>query len=248
MAYTFASLPAPLKLWEKIELVVGENLDSGKYNARVEDITPHAILISEPEFVSGTIRLREGISATVYITRDDATYKFATTIRHTRRDHFPVVSLSIPKEIHRVQRRQFVRIECNERVSVMRIDDPLPAVGNAVRPWRDTVAINMSGGGICLHTSEPWHSGERIVLRIPFLRSIDVSDTLPAICCRSFEIHGRYYVGAEFIRRNDLYRHFSDSELKLLPDDCDKFDHHNQNRLVNFVFHQQIELRKKGLI
>jgi c-di-GMP-binding flagellar brake protein YcgR len=248
VAYTFASLPTPLKLWEKIELVVGENIDCGRYSARVEDITSDSIFISEPEFVGGTVRLREGISANIYVNRDDATYKFEATIRHAKRDNISVVSLPIPKEIHRIQRRQFVRIECNERVSVMRIDGPLPVDGSSVRPWRDTVAVNISGGGICFHTNEQWNSGERIVLRIPFLKSIDVSDTLLGICCRCFENHGRYYAGAEFIRRNDVSRHFSSTELKLLPDGYDRFDHHNQNRLVNYIFNQQIELRKKGLL
>jgi c-di-GMP-binding flagellar brake protein YcgR len=248
VAYTLASLPTPLKLWEKVDVVIGENIDSGKYTARIEDILPNSILISEPEFVSGAVRLREGVVVTIFITRDDASYKFDSVIHQVQRDHLPVFSLMIPKEIHRVQRRQYVRIECNERVSILRIDDTLSEKEITARPWRDTVAIDLSGGGSCLRTHELWNSGERIALRIPFLKTIGVSSLLIAICCRSYEKEGRFYVGVEFIRRNDLSRHFSESELKLLPVGYDGFDHHNQNRLVNFIFQQQIELRKKGLL
>lgn len=248
MPYTLASLPAPLKLWEKIELVVGESMDSGRYNARIEDIASDGIYISEPEFISGTIRLREGATATIFITRDDASYKFEAVVHHTTRGRLQVVALAIPKEIHRVQRRQYVRIECNERVSVMRLDGPLPENGNTARPWRDTFAVNMSGGGVCIRTNELWHSGERFVLRMPFFKTIGVSDTLVAICCRCFERASHYYAGAEFVRRSDLPRHFSEAERNLLPEGHDRFDHHDQNRLVNYVFQQQIELRKKGLL
>jgi c-di-GMP-binding flagellar brake protein YcgR len=248
VTYTLASLPTPLKLWEKIELIVGDTMDNGRYSARIEDITPTTIYISDPEFIGGTIRLREGVTAAVYITRDDASYRFTSPIRHVTKDRIQLIALDAPKEVFRVQRRQYVRIQCNERVSLMRLDEPTADPRVTKRPWRDTVAINLSGGGTCVRVDEQWNIGERIVLRFPLFKAIGICSTLVAKCCRCFSADGHVYAGVEFVRRNDLSRVFSDAEVKLLPEGYDGFDHHEQNRLVNYVFQQQIELRKKGLL
>ena len=74
-------LAQPLKLWERIELIVGEGDSSGHYWSRVEDFINDGILISEPEFLGGNTLLREKCEVMVVITRTDAAYRFYSRIR-----------------------------------------------------------------------------------------------------------------------------------------------------------------------
>ncbi|MFQ5454382.1 MAG: hypothetical protein ACE5D6_09385 [Candidatus Zixiibacteriota bacterium] len=45
-----------------------------------------------------------------------------------------------------------------------------------------------------------------------------------------------------------IYNYFDVNQLKLLPSSITLFDHTTQNKLVNYIFKHQIEMRKKGLL
>ena len=50
----------PLTVWEKVEILVGDEDKTGHYMSRIEDIINDGIIISTPEFIDGITRLREG--------------------------------------------------------------------------------------------------------------------------------------------------------------------------------------------
>lgn len=71
----------PLRVWEKIELLVGDGDSAGHYLARIEDFINGGIVITEPEFLSGNSLMRENADIMVVVCREDAMYQFASTIR-----------------------------------------------------------------------------------------------------------------------------------------------------------------------
>ena len=139
----------PLKVWEKIDIIVGEGPDAGRYVSRIEDFINNGIIINQPEYIEGNILLREGVVVTVRVTRNDAAYQFQSTVRHSSHNNIKYLILTPPKNIQRVQRRLFVRIDLSDRVRYAN----LAPVKNGVidlenLSWQQTYTLDISGGQI----------------------------------------------------------------------------------------------------
>ena len=119
----------PLKVWEPIEIVVGDGSDAGRYRARIEDFINGGIVITAPEYIDGNTLLRHDLHVTVNICRDDAVYQFDSQIKRVVSGNRKTLILTPPRGIRRVQRRRFVRIELFERLTYAKV--------NPVLAWQD---------------------------------------------------------------------------------------------------------------
>jgi len=246
---TLPRLSKPLRLWEKIELVVGEGSDSGHYAARIEDFAGDGIVIDSPEFISGSTLLRQGSSVLVLITRDDAVYQCYSTIRKHRSEGGNRFLLTRPRQVTRVQRRQFVRIDMLTPVQWARIDTILDydAFDEAL-DWIKSSSLNISGGGILLRVTPDLHVGDKLLLRIGLFPELELPEIVAAVCRRRALKDKQWLAGVEFILQDHLEKHFSQDELDCFPKSVKQYDRAGQNRLVTFTFQKQIELRQKGLL
>jgi c-di-GMP-binding flagellar brake protein YcgR len=238
-----------LKVWEKVEIVVGEEDQAGHYLARVQDFLNGGIVVTEPEFLHGNSLLTENAAVKVIVTREDAVYQFRSAIKRTLSRARRQYLLNPPRHIERVQRRLFVRVELTTPMSWAKtvpiaewqtIDDR--------SRWIQTVTVDMSGGGILFRTTELVERQSRLLLKVSLLSEIGLTETVAAICMRGFTHKDEHYCGAAFILAEQLRRHFSAEELKSLPAEISQFDINSQNRLVSHIFQLQISLRRRGLI
>jgi c-di-GMP-binding flagellar brake protein YcgR len=249
MPLTLPHLPQPLKVWEKIGIVVGEEPEFGRYVSRIEDITDQGIFISAPEFVDGSSRLREGVTVAALLTRDDAVYRMMSTITQQPRNGVMTFMLSIPISVARVQRRQYVRIDIHERADYAVLTD-----GWDKRPtgeefsWHQSLTENLSGGGIMLQTHDLIPVGTLLVVKIPLLERNGLPESVIGVCRRSTTRERHPLAGLEFLTTNQLPKHFSMDQISRFPSGVSAFDKIAQNKLVNYVFQRQIDMRKKGLL
>ncbi len=249
MPLTLPHLPQPLKVWEKIGIVVGEEPEFGRYVSRIEDITDQGIFISAPEFVDGSSRLREGVEVAILLTRDDAVYRMTATITQQMRNGVPTFMLSIPHSVARVQRRQYVRIDIHERVDYAVLTDgwDYRPVGDEFQ-WHQSVTENLSGGGIMLQTHELLSAGVCLILKVPLFDRNGLPGAVAAICRRATTREHHPLAGVEFITTNQLQKYFTTEQITRFPAGVSAFDRIAQNKLVNYVFQRQIDMRKKGLL
>jgi len=56
------------------------------------------------------------------------------------------------------------------------------------------------------------------------------------------------FCGLQFVLVHELKDFFPSPDLRRIPGELMRFDSNAQDKLVNFLFHRQIELRQKGLI
>ena len=61
-------------------------------------------------------------------------------------------------------------------------------------------------------------------------------------------VHGNYKRFIEMLWERDAISAFEGKHAATLSTSIHFFDHTAQNKLVTFVFHQQIDMRKKGLL
>lgn len=240
---------AELRIWDKLRILVGDERDAGVYVSRIEEIINGGIIITHPEFVSGNSLLRNDLPVIVQIAREDAAYQFHSCIRVQGAETSRRFILTPPRGLQRVQRRMFARVEFPTRVMYA----PLPADSkwqnwekNGV--WCETNAVNLSAGGLLMESSEDMRAGMLVALRISELHQADLLTDFLGVCRRSFLSEGKRYAGFEFIPGSDLGRYLSRGDISRLPAKYKQFDRRTQDRLVNFLFQKQIELRQKGLI
>ncbi len=238
-----------LKVWEKIELVIGEGDQAGHYLARIQDFLNGGIVITEPEFLHGNSLLTEQAQVRVIITREDAVYEFNSTVRRAMSSSKHQYLLTPPRRIERVQRRQFVRVTVTKRMSwakVVPIAD-WQTLDERAR-WIPSSTVDISGGGVLFRTNELMERNTRLLLQISLLKELGLPETVAAICMRGFSRKNEYLCGVSLVTSKQLHRHFTAEELKVLPREIAEFDDQAQNRLVSHIFQLQVALRRKGLL
>lgn len=236
-----------LKLWEKVSLVAGDDSDAGLYDARVEDFADGHIIVSRPELIKGKTLLRENLHVVVRATRQDAIYEFESTISKIPNDPLLRVTLTAPQALRRIQRRLFVRIDVHAAARytpVRNILSSLYTVDNA--PWYSAELFDVSGGGALVATTENFEAGETLLLTSELFTEVGVSEYILVRTTRMTEREHRKAVGVEFVLAEEVLRVYSEQELSLLPTSARKFGRVAQNKLVNFIFNQQIRLRQEG--
>lgn len=249
MELTLPNLASPLKLWEKLEIIVGEADQAGYYAARIEDFTALGIVISSPEFMRGRTLLRENCDVLVVFTREDAAYQCRSRIRKYPDGGKNFYLLTHPDHIRRVQRRQYVRVEMLTPIKYARIGPVLAWEDYTERlEWTESTTLNMSGGGVLIKLDGELEPLDLVFVRIDLFSRIGLPDTVAGIVRRVCFVEKQRVAGIEFIVSHYLDEHFGLSDLHRLPVSVRRFDHRAQNRLITFIFKQEIELRKKGLL
>ncbi len=244
--YKFKNCTDRLKLWERIEIVVGEGIEAGHYSSRFEDFEHGRIVISQPELLRGNTLLRDKAVCEAWITREDAIYRFSTRIYRTVKNKIESYYLDPPEKISRVQRRQFVRIEYMKPIRLADVSS-IRQCEDSIQ-WIDAVTLNLSAGGVLIKTPFSHKEQERLLLHIKLFGQIGLPLTIAAIIRRVRQHKTDYLLGCEFLTVNRLKMLFSSSEINELPESVTLFNHIAQEKLVRWVFEEQVELRGKGLL
>jgi c-di-GMP-binding flagellar brake protein YcgR len=242
-------LSKPLRVWEKIELQIGDGPEAGHYLARIQDFINGGIVITDPEFLSGGSLLRENTAVIVMVRREDAMYQFVSTIKRVLGKGGRQFILSPPRRFERVQRRMFVRVDLHSKLSYARIvplgdwqsyDDRLA--------WHQSRTYDLSGGGNLFHSVDEVPVGELVLLRMEYLKELQLPETIVAQAHRCALVKGEWQCGVQFVLSDTLSAHLEPREIAALPASIRRFDRNAQNRLSTAVFALQVELRKKGLL
>lgn len=239
----------PLRIWEKIEIIVGEGSEIGKYVSRVEDFINNGIVITQPVFVEGHTLLREGSEVNVRITREDAAYQFVSVVKQISSHNKKFLILTPPKNIQRIQRRLFVRVDLSDNVTYANLT-PVIADPNLADKltWQKSNSLDISGGGMLLHIKDDVKTKDLLLMEINFFKECGLPRIILGNCKRTCKRNNISCAGLEFVRSDQLDRCLSRNLQKVLPSSIRDFDYKAQDKLVNMIFHKQIELRQKGLL
>ncbi|MFH1688307.1 MAG: flagellar brake protein [bacterium] len=242
-------LSQPLRLWERIELVVGPQESCGRYWTRVEDFLNDGIVISEPQFVLGRSLLREGCEVMVVITRKDAAYRFYSRIQTFGTRGQRTFLLRPPRRVQRLQRRRTARIDFSTAVTYARITGIMEweDVEDRLR-WNISNSINISAGGLLMKCRPTLEVGDVVLLQIALLEQLQLPQTLAGAVRRLTRSEEDHWAGVEFITDTMLPGFLGSTQIKRLPTCVQQFGSREQNHLANYIFRRQVELRQKGLL
>jgi len=244
------SPPFAFHIWERLQLLVGDEGKEGFYSCRIADITSDTLVIDRPLFERGRSLLADGRMVIVHCTRADAAYAFTARVQETRPKSADRMFLQELGEVRRLQRRRFVRLDKVVQVKYRVLSDPLSkTIGLCTSEMDETRSLNVSAGGMLIEVRTELRVDNRLLLAFERRVMDNLPPHLVAITRHVRVLEGGPQVaGIEFILREDLPRHFTGRELELIPEAALAFDDRMQNRLVSELFAEQLVLRQKGLL
>jgi len=236
----------PFDIWEKLEIVVEEKGESGIYIARIEDFDSNGIVITKPEWIRGGKFLVSNTRVFVRFVKSDAMYHFPAHTRPLDGKMADKLQLYNIGSIRRLQRREFVRIDYRTKLSYTIINNLKDEKQEF--SWFPSQTVNISAGGLLIQISSKIKEGDLVLLKMESYATMNIPRFIVALCRRLISKNESLLAGVEFIIAEKLHKYFKPEELNKLPIQVKKFDIQNQNKMVRFVFEEQIEERKKGLL
>ena len=183
------------------------------------------------------------------MTKEDAIYEFHSTITVVEHKGRRTYLLREPERLRRVQRRQFVRIELRCKVALAVIGQKGRVNDSIAQPsWEKTTTVNISGGGMLIEVPASLATGDLLLVKADFFPEIGMPIAVAAIVRRVERADKGNRAGIELLRADQLPPHFESPGRQMLPESVTFFDQIAQNKLVNYVFREQVKLRQKGLL
>jgi c-di-GMP-binding flagellar brake protein YcgR len=238
----------PFKIWEKVELIVGDGREAGIYISRVEDIKEDHIIATTPDFVRGGKLLTANTVVMIQYQRSDALYRIPARLKQIRDRSGPGIQLYAFGRIERVQRRNYVRIKKKIKIkyALLKNDQKQSLLDRPI--WFETVSRDISAGGILVKCENNIAKDNILVVNIREYDEMGIPRFICAICRRIFNIEKDTFAGIEFIIREDFSQYFTADEKKKLPSAVTRFNVMTQNKMVRYIFDEQVKERQKGLL
>lgn len=213
----------PLRVNQLVEIELFDD-EMNFYRAKVVEVHPDKLVITPPVKEGAPISLANGTSLKVTFTDNVAVYSFSTEIVSQTRN-FPIkITLGRPFDTKRIQRRNFVRLDTRLKTHLTKLDRnflPLDQVISAI-------TVDISGGGMMFDCNTSLELGDLWEALIYVSEDQSVKAVGRVIRCRENSIKAKtlFSVGFEFTIIEELER----------------------DKIIKFIFNQQRELRRKGLL
>lgn len=177
--------------------VVVVNYNDVIYKCSIQDISEEGFSISVPVNNGKFLMLDEGKNLDVeYCTETGNYYEFdVEVIGRDKSDKIPMYKLSLPMNVRKIQRRNYVRVPVVKNVEYRRDKEEL---------WSKATILDLSGGGMKIKAAQEFKINEKLFIKIE--TSSEVFE-ITAEVKRSDKIKTYEYIyGLEFIDINENKR------------------------------------------
>ncbi|HEY8890014.1 MAG TPA: flagellar brake domain-containing protein [Clostridium sp.] len=140
------------KLNKKLEILVEEKY----FNSNIQDITGEYIAISIPSSSGQYIPLSKGTIIDVIYYEKDHLYKFKSVVIGRKFENIPILLISLPREINKIQRRKDVRVpvlSTGKYINLKNAPKTSPATIDQSE-YNKALLLDLSGGGMRIKVAE----------------------------------------------------------------------------------------------
>ena|GEM_PF-424230 len=240
-----------LKLWDKLDLEFFDGEQTGQYVARIEDIREEGLIISRPDWQRGEPLFAEGAVCLITYYRQICAYQFGSrVVRGMTENEKRLYVLSPPVAIKRLQRRRLVRVDFATPFQFVEISEAENSGGHLdLLRWEEATTLNLSAGGIGCRMSREMDKGTLLAVRLTVHGLGKTFETLGRVArCASDDDDGKWYVGIELFTREEMTSRLHNVNLSKVPDSLKQFSDWERNMLVNFIFNEEIRIRRKETV
>jgi len=239
----------PLKIWDKLELVIEEDNKQGRYRTRIEDVDADSLVIDRPSLLTGDALFRVGAAFTAWFIKSDSAYTFPGRVLRKMEGDLDIYCITKPNSVDRNQRRRFYRIADDSAITIILADQLVKRQDPQmeVKVFEGT-ALNISGNGVQLRSKLDANIGTKVLLT-PRFKELKREFFLIGIIRRKESLDNNWYgYGIEFFTVDEVRQLFNSFPAHLLPKEYLTFNENQRSALLNHIFAKQLALKKKGLI
>jgi len=214
-----------LKINDRVEIRIQNPYYAGKYSSRVEEILPNTIVLAAPLKRGVIVPLRAGDTITVSYYGQTAGYSFTTKVIGASYQKLPLIAVQKPQKVNKIQRRNYIRIPASIPVRFLVLDDQRQPAGSDLY---STETLDISGGGALIISPVKLSRDDclDIELDLPRRGTIRVLGRVARVEKKKSEYGPRYLIGVDF----------------------SVIDKADREKIIQYVFELQREMRRKGLI
>lgn len=213
-----------LKPGTRLNVTPPEDPAGATYECVVRQVTPRGMRVSTPRRDGDVLEVVPGEEIAMFTMLHGRIYRFTVAVRLVEFVENDSITVELPAEAERTERRAYYRLvtRIEPRLAV-RLDD----AGKEVQRL-NAIVLDISGGGMLLQVREYIPSGARlrVVLELEG-EPLEVDMLLQALSVQRPSTSAQHYrVNCQFIDP----------------------DRRERERVVRYIFRQQVEMRRKGVI
>lgn len=234
-----------LALWDRLILVLKKDDGRSEFISRVENIRRNSYVFEMPVRQSGKSNLQKGDIVEVRYNRRDAAYTFKASIKDLFIDDTGSIEVKRESETGRKQRRKYVRLNISESVNFRILESP----GNddiGLSPEFQGLLLNISAGGFLFETEKAVPSDSLLIIKFKLKNHYSLENILAVVKRSEQTDDGPYLVGSEFITKDNKAAFGLEKLDEYLPPGTGTFDENLQRLIVQFIYNQQVKMRKEG--
>jgi c-di-GMP-binding flagellar brake protein YcgR len=236
-----------INLWQRLVLIVDKGGKRSEFLTRLEDIRQNSFILEMPIRQSGNARLSKGDVVEVSYNSKNAAYTFKASIKDLFEGESNSIEVEKLTETSRVQRRQFVRLDISGDLDFRVLESPEGNQGSISQKFRGSL-LNISAGGVLFETETRIEADSLLILDFTLKGHYQLNNILAVV--KRVEASGDriFIIGSEFISSENRARYGLQTLADFLPSGTGTFDENIQKLIVQFIYKQQVELRKKGML
>lgn len=181
----------------KLNEIIVVKYDDVIYRCSIQGITENSVSINVPVNNGELLMLNGGEVLDVqYCSETGNYYEFELeVIGRNNDDNIPMYNLSLPRNLRRIQRRDYVRVEVLRNIKYRRKEE---------ESWREAIMLDISGGGMRIKVPIELDIGDRLITK--FESSGKLFEIEVEIKRNEKVNAGEYIYGLEFIDINEKRR------------------------------------------
>lgn len=210
---------------QQVDLGIGNGPLKGTYSTRIESVKENFIILKIPKVNGLYLPVETDEELLLKHYREGATFEAESTVnlRNDDRDP-PTIVVSIPEEVKRIQRRDFVRVPCDIPVTVRVLQAGPGDTGETLSGSVSGAIKDISAGGVQVECPEA----------LPLDSEVEVVFTLPHTETTMNEVFARV------VRESD-----SEEPPHVLGLEFTSITENKRNDIIQYVYERQIDIKDK---
>lgn len=241
---TRANIDNPV-LWERVTILLNKDELQSEFISRIENIKRNSIVLEMPVRESGNSNLQKGDNVEIRYNRRDAAYTFKASIKDLFIDETGSIEVKKTGETRREQRRKYVRLDISENINFRILESPESKDGG-ISPEFYGSLLNISAGGLLFETDKKVQPGSIIIVNFKLKDHYSLENILAVVKRTEHDRDELILVGSEFITHSNKTLYGLEKLDQYLPHGVGTFDENLQRLIVQFIYNQQVKIRKEG--
>jgi c-di-GMP-binding flagellar brake protein YcgR len=254
-----------LALWDRLTLSLEKNGLKSEFVSRVENIKRNSYILEMPVRQSGKSNLQKGdIVEICYNKHDaaytnllkgdiveicynkhDAAYTFKASIKDLFIDESGSIEVKRESDTRREQRRKYVRLNISEDINFRILESQDSDIAGLSPEFQGSL-LNISAGGFLFETEKKVKSDSLLIIKFKLKDRYSLENILAVVKRVEQSCEGLTLVGAEFITRENNADYGLEKLGDFLPQGTGTFDENLQRLIVQYIYNQQVKMRKEG--